>query len=70
MALTKQQRLTIKRGQKGLCAYCKETSIMSRGQLHHRDRDPSNNNLGNLRFLCKECHKNVKRKKSKGIFSW
>ena len=63
MALTKQQRLKIKRGQKGLCAYCKKVDIMSRGQLHHRDSNPKNNSLGNLVFLCKGCHQKVTSRK-------
>lgn len=41
------------------CNGCKKHEDL---QIHHKDKDPSNDYLSNLELLCYSCHKKVHRK--------
>ena len=56
--LTKKQRKEIVDRQGGICAGkgC-NTHVTTHSQLHHRNRDKSDNRPRNLEFLCVKCHR-------------
>ncbi|MBE0414964.1 MAG: HNH endonuclease [Dehalococcoidia bacterium] len=44
------------------CDRCKRKFRTRNLQIHHKDRDPENNRLKNLRVLCKRHHIDLHRK--------
>lgn len=53
---TKAQRLFKKMGIPRECQLCKSNY---RTEIHHKDKNPNNNELTNLIMLCKQCHENT-----------
>ena len=52
---------------KGRCRNCGgEVNI----EVHHRDRNRRNNNMNNLRMLCKSCHRTIMHCHVKKLMLW
>jgi RNA-directed DNA polymerase len=68
-AVYRNTREVIRLQRKFRCERCKKYT--SDTELHHRDGNPENNDLANLKLLCKECHKATsgygKRKRDAGV---
>ena len=62
--LSKEYSDLIKRGQFWQCKKCGK-SIKSRGHIHHKDGDSTNNTITNLVALCVECHNQIPRKRDR-----
>jgi 5-methylcytosine-specific restriction endonuclease McrA len=43
----------------------KPASIKSGGHIHHKDGDPTNNNIKNLIALCRKCHQEIPKKRKR-----
>jgi hypothetical protein len=73
--LSQKMKDDIKREQGWKCALCGK-SIKHGGHIHHKDRDNTNNNRGNLIAVCAADHKKItpttknplKEKRNFGIF--
>lgn len=48
------------------CGYCKYSSVL---EVHHKDRDRTNNKLENLEVLCPTCHREHHYEERTGLFS-
>ncbi len=64
--LTKKQRKEIVDKQGGICARkgC-NTHVTTHSQLHHKNKDKSDNRPRNREFLCIKCHKKIHEKDAK-----
>ena len=59
---------------KGKCEKCHQSLEGIKPHIHHKDGNPKNNKISNLKVLCPNCHssahdKPIKRKKSKDDFN-
>ena len=61
MALTKEQRQKVMRAIGWKCQRkgCGKRINSLTGEIHHRDGNPDNNNISNLRAVCIPCHKQL-----------
>jgi len=63
--LRKPQKQRIARGQNWICGRCHEKMDQMGFDIHHKDRDPSNNDIANLEALCVSCHRKVTQKENR-----
>jgi 5-methylcytosine-specific restriction endonuclease McrA len=56
--LSKKQKDAQKRKGEWKCQLCGH-SIKSGGHIHHKDRNPNNNNPSNLIAVCAKCHRKI-----------
>jgi len=64
-ALSKNQKERIARGQDWKCGRCQEKIEPLGFDIHHRDKDSSNNDIANLVAYCVKCHRIVTQKQNK-----
>ena len=60
-------RIIVKDIYNNRCAYCYSTGKL---QIHHLDRDPSNNVISNLILLCPECHSEQHPAQKRKMLRW
>jgi len=63
--LTKELRQRVMRGAGWKCYRCGTGINSLTGEIHHRDGDHQNNNISNLRPVCKRCHKELSAAQTK-----
>jgi hypothetical protein len=51
------KKLLIRSG--GKCEKCHHSLVGVKPHIHHKDGDPKNNKMSNLKVLCPNCHSNV-----------
>lgn len=56
MTLSDTQRFIIMQRRGWECDRCGKKVNTATGEIHHKDRNPNNDNTSNLRLLCKNCH--------------
>jgi len=54
--ITRYRQIIIR---EGIELSCQECGSKRKIQIHHKDKNRSNNNLSNLRVLCSICHANL-----------
>ena len=62
--LRRPQKLRIARGQNWICGRCQEKMDEMGFDIHHKDKDTSNNDIANLEALCVPCHRKVTQKEN------
>jgi len=62
--LRRPQKLRIARGQNWICGRCQEKMDEMGFDIHHKDKDPSNNDIANLEAFCVPCHRKVTQKEN------
>jgi len=63
--LRKPQKERIARGQKWICGRCQEKIDPMGFDIHHKNKDPSDNDISNLEALCVPCHRKVTQKENR-----
>ena len=63
--LSKKQKERIAKGQDWKCGRCQKQIEPFGFDIHHKDRDPSNNDVANLTALCTLCHRKVTQKENR-----
>ncbi len=63
--LSRPQKLKIGRGQNWICGRCHEKMDEMGFDIHHKNTDPSNNDIANLEALCVPCHRKVTQKENR-----
>lgn len=63
--LKKTIRIKMARGQKWLCGKCHEHMEEDDFDIHHKDGNPSNDNIRNLVAMHIKCHRKESRKQGK-----
>ena len=63
--LRKPQKERIARGQKWICGRCQEKIDSMGFDIHHKNRDSSDNDISNLEALCVPCHRKVTQKENR-----
>lgn len=56
MSLSDSERFEIMQRRGWKCDRCGGRVNTATGEIHHKDRDPNNNDPTNLRVLCRSCH--------------
>lgn len=65
--LTHPTKIQIARGQNFMCYGCKrQIESDDAFDIHHKDGDPSNNDIANLKVMHVKCHGGINNKKKKG----
>jgi len=57
---SERERIISRRG--NICDACGSKKWTSNLEIHHKDRNRSNNDTSNLRVLCKDCHDDLHRR--------
>ncbi|MFQ6084533.1 MAG: HNH endonuclease signature motif containing protein [Candidatus Aminicenantia bacterium] len=66
MVLSNDERYKLMKRRGWKCDRCGKRVTTSTGDIHHKDRNPKNDNLSNLRVLCRPCHFEVHGKEPPG----